>query len=70
MKLSMGKDHPIIWSRCLGKGRVLYSALGHTPESFTEARHVQMIADAVRWAGGLDGPICPNNSGAAAPKTP
>ena len=26
--LAMG-DHPIVWSHCLGQGRVFYQALGH-----------------------------------------
>jgi type 1 glutamine amidotransferase len=69
-KLSMGKDHPIIWSRCLGKGRVFYSALGHTAESFSEAPHMQLIANAIGWTGGLDGSTCASGNGAAEPTTP
>jgi len=49
-KLSMGKDHPIIWSHCQGKGRVLYSALGHTGESFAEPEMRKLITNAVNWA--------------------
>lgn len=49
-KLSMGKDHPIIWSHCQAKGRVLYSALGHTGESFAEPHFRTLTANAVTWA--------------------
>ncbi len=56
--LAMGADHPIAWWRCAGKGRVLYSALGHTAESFTEAENVQMLTGAVEWAMGLKGEAC------------
>lgn len=49
-KLSMGKDHPIIWSHCQGKGRVLYSALGHTGESFAEPPFRTLASNAVSWA--------------------
>ncbi|KGB54497.1 hypothetical protein FG91_01897 [Sphingopyxis sp. LC81] len=56
--LSMGKDHPIIWSRCIGKGRVLYSALGHTAESFAEPQHRQLLAGAVAWSLRLEGEGC------------
>lgn len=49
-KLSMGNDHPIIWSHCQAKGRVLYSALGHTGESFSEAPFRALVTNAVTWA--------------------
>jgi type 1 glutamine amidotransferase len=49
-KLTMGKDHPVVWARCLGKGRVLYSAMGHTAESFGEPAMRQLVTNAVTWA--------------------
>ena len=49
-KLSMGKDHPIIWSHCQAKGRVLYSALGHTGESYGETPFRTLVTNAVTWA--------------------
>ncbi len=49
-KLTMGKDHPIIWSHCQGKGRTLYSALGHTGEAFAEPGMRKLIVNAVDWA--------------------
>jgi len=49
-KLTMGKDHPIVWAHCLGKGRVLYSALGHTGESYSEAPFRRLVTNAVAWA--------------------
>lgn len=49
-KLSMGKDHPIVWSHCQAKGRVIYSALGHTGESYAEAPFRQLVTNAVAWA--------------------
>ena len=48
-KLTMG-DHPIIWSHCTGKGRVLYSALGHTGESFAEPAMRRLMTNAIGWA--------------------
>ncbi len=32
----MGADHPIAWCHQVGAGRVFYTALGHTVESFAE----------------------------------
>jgi uncharacterized protein len=49
-KLAMGKDHPIVWAHCLAKGRVLYSALGHTGESYDEAPFRTLVTNAVIWA--------------------
>lgn len=56
--LRMGKDHPIVWSHCIGKGRAFYSALGHRAESYAESKHLAMIAGAINWAAGIEGPEC------------
>lgn len=50
--IRMGGDHPIIWKRCIGKGRSVYSAMGHTAESFSESLHVQLLENAVNWLSG------------------
>ena len=57
--VSMGKDHPIVWQHCVGHGPAFYSALGHTPESYSEPAHVAMLTGAIRWAAGLEGEPCP-----------
>jgi type 1 glutamine amidotransferase len=33
---TMGQDHPIIWCRQVGQGRMWYTAMGHTESSFDE----------------------------------
>ena len=55
--IAMG-DHPIVWSHCPGRGRVFYSALGHTAASYGEPEHARMLEGALAWAAGLDG-ACP-----------
>lgn len=50
----MGEDHPIIWSGQVGKGKSIYSALGHTPENFQEATNLQFLKNAILWAGSDD----------------
>ena len=49
-ELAMGKDHPIVWSRCVGKGRIFYSAMGHTAGSFAEPNVRTMLIGATNWA--------------------
>jgi uncharacterized protein len=61
--LRMGKDHPIIWTHCTGKGRSFYSALGHTDESYEEPLFQQMLFGATKWALRLEGEGC--DAGAA-----
>ena len=51
----MGEDHPIAWSRIVGKGRMFYSAIGHLPETYSNANYVAMIEDAVAWAARIAG---------------
>jgi uncharacterized protein len=48
--LRMGKDHPIVWTHCIGKGRAFYSALGHVPESYSEPHYKAMLLGATKWA--------------------
>ncbi|MFM6930809.1 MAG: ThuA domain-containing protein [Novosphingobium sp.] len=55
--LKMG-DHPMVWSRCIGKGRVLYSAFGHRAESWAEPENRQLMANSVGWALKLNGNEC------------
>jgi uncharacterized protein len=46
----MGKDHPIVWTRCVGDGRSFYSAIGHRPEIYGEPNHVKLLEVAIMWA--------------------
>ncbi len=50
--VAMGGNHPIVWTRCVGKGRSFYSAIGHLPETYSDSRYRQLLANAVQWAGG------------------
>jgi uncharacterized protein len=58
---SMGADHPLVWTHCVGKGRVFFSAIGHPAESYTnEPINLQLIENAIEWAlGKSGGPGCP-----------
>ena len=56
--ISMGDDHPLVWSHCVGRGRALYSALGHTASSYDEPRHQQLLGGAMAWAAGFAGQAC------------
>jgi uncharacterized protein len=56
--LAMGKDHAIAWWHCQGKGRVLYSALGHQPTAYAEPGYAAMLRGATKWALRLDGDGC------------
>lgn len=56
--LSMGADHPIAWSHCVGSGRVFYSALGHRAEAYAEPEYRRMLLGATRWALRQEGSGC------------
>lgn len=53
--LAMGKDHPIVWWHCSGRGRVFYSAMGHQAESYAEPDHRTLLQGAVDWVLRGDG---------------
>lgn len=55
--LRMG-DHPIAWTRCIGRGRAFYSAIGHRPEIYSDPIYVTMLENAVQWAGSRNS-VCP-----------
>ncbi|WP_420455983.1 ThuA domain-containing protein [Rubrivirga sp.] len=50
---TMGADHPIAWAHAVGDGRALYTALGHTAESYAEPAFRGHLGGAVCWAGRL-----------------
>lgn len=47
--LRMGDDHPIIWTHCIGKGRAMYSALGHQEVAYSEPAHLVFLEEATAW---------------------
>jgi len=51
-RVRMGNPHPLVWTRCIGKGRMFFSALGHKAETYAEPLHRKLIAGAIRWAAG------------------
>ncbi len=49
----MGGDHPISWTNRIGKGRMFYTAIGHTAETFQTPLALQHIGGGIAWAGRL-----------------
>jgi len=45
---TMGSDHPVVWTRTIGKGRLWYTALGHTEESYTEPEFIKHVLGGIR----------------------
>jgi type 1 glutamine amidotransferase len=65
-ELSMGADHPIAWWRCVGNGRVIYAAGGHTAETYSDPSYRKFLDGATRWAIRRAG----NGCGSDAPTVP
>lgn len=57
-ELTMGADHPIAWTRCVGKGRSFYSAIGHRPETYSDEKHQQLLQQAILWTASGKGGNC------------
>lgn len=49
---AMAADHPIAWCRRLGKGRMWYTAMGHTESSFSEPLFLQHMLGGIQTAAG------------------
>ena len=50
--LVMPKPQPVIWSHTVGRGRVIYDALGHDSASLSDPVHAQWLRASVAWALG------------------
>lgn len=48
--ISMGGDHPIAWTKCIGKGRMFYNGIGHKPETYSHPINVRVIENGLSWA--------------------
>ncbi|GGZ31989.1 ThuA domain-containing protein [Streptomyces poonensis] len=49
----MGADHPLVWCREQGAGRVFYTALGHACEAYEDPDFRAHLRGGIRWAAGL-----------------
>ncbi|MEJ6011333.1 ThuA domain-containing protein [Novosphingobium aquae] len=58
--LRMG-DHPLAWTKCIGKGRAFYSAIGHRAESYSQPQHVALLEAAIAWAADKSQECDPRN---------
>lgn len=47
------KDFAVAWAKMYGKGRVFYSTLGHTKESWDDPDVYKMYFEAIKWTLGL-----------------
>ncbi|NGO09173.1 ThuA domain-containing protein [Streptomyces sp. HC44] len=50
---AMGDDHPLVWCREQGAGRVFYTALGHASEAYEDPDFRAHLLGGIRWAAGL-----------------
>ena len=48
-----GPDRPVAWCRRSGNGRVFYDALGHFPQTWSDARQLALVSGGIAWAAGL-----------------
>jgi type 1 glutamine amidotransferase len=53
VELRSDRDFAITWAKTYGKGRVFYSSLGHTKESWTDPDVTKMYLEAIKWVLGL-----------------
>lgn len=50
---AMRGDHPIAWSRPVGKGRMFYTAIGHNAATYSDRTAMKHIMGGIAWAAGL-----------------
>jgi len=44
-----GETHPMSWQKEVGKGRMFYTALGHTKESYAEPEFIKHVLGGILW---------------------
>ena len=58
---TMGDDHPVAWCRMVGKGRMWYTAMGHSAENFAEPLFRRHLLNGIQLAAGwIAGDLTPN----------
>ena len=45
----MGKDHPVVWCKEIGKGKTFYTSMGHDESVWKDGNFVQLIENAINW---------------------
>lgn len=45
----MGNQHPIVWCHNFQGGRIFYTGMGHTPESYTDEVFLKHLLAGIRW---------------------
>jgi cytochrome c len=53
----MGASHPIAWYHNFEGGRVFYTGLGHTDESYVEPLYLQHLLGGIKYAIGTNAPL-------------
>jgi len=48
--IRMGEDHPVVWSHCPGRGRAVFSALGHQASAYASPANLALLGNAIVWA--------------------
>ena len=43
------EDHPIVWAKCPGSGKIVYSALGHKADAYDSVPHQTLLRNAMAW---------------------
>ncbi|MCU0324032.1 MAG: ThuA domain-containing protein [Spirosomaceae bacterium] len=45
----MGKDHPVVWCKQIGKGKTFYTSMGHDESTWKDQSFVQLIENGIKW---------------------
>jgi type 1 glutamine amidotransferase len=56
--IAMGADHPMVWRHCTGRGRALYSAIGHQAKTYDVPEVKALTEGALAWAMRAEGEGC------------
>lgn len=46
---TMNNEHPVVWYHEFEGGRVFYTAMGHTPEAYTNKLFLTQLQTAIKW---------------------
>jgi len=52
-------DHPIVWAKCPGNGKIVYSALGHKADAYDSKPHTTLLKNAMKWVRSDGAEGCP-----------
>lgn len=56
--LAMNNEHPLVWTQCVGKGRSMFTAIGHRKQMYDIEQNISLLKQGMTWVVGKQDNRC------------